>query len=196
MKQIEINSVVKKTVSFLGPRPKFLYGYNEKPYGVLVEYIKEQVESLYNLGYTRFITDGSQGFGQCVFWAIESLKRNGLPIENIVYVPHLGQERAWHKVGTFSKAEYYLMLNVADEVKVFANYEPKKNISHIVYKNNEAMINDSNLFVVLYSDDSWKQYRQGMINSAVKHAKLRGVPTSVINYVNDKPFANLKTKSI
>ena len=50
------------TVIFTGPRPKKLFGYNDKEsYQKIVDALKIQVKDAYNNGARRFISGGAQG---------------------------------------------------------------------------------------------------------------------------------------
>lgn len=64
------------TVTFTGPRPKKLFGYNDKEsYQKIVDVLKVQVKDAYDNGARRFISGGAQGLDQMAFWAVYSVKK-------------------------------------------------------------------------------------------------------------------------
>lgn len=142
-----------KKCSFTGHRPKDLYGYdNQAAYQNLFNLIKETVRNLYKEGYTEFITGAAQGIDQLVFWAVHSLKREGLPIRNIVYLPFQGLERQWKKVGLFSQEEFRLMISLSYETIIITKHMvfEKNIINSSLSKRNHKMVDDTDLLVGFY----------------------------------------------
>ena len=186
-----------KTVCFTGRRPKDLLSYdnryNKEYYRSLVNYLKETFRKLYEEeGYTRFISGGAQGFDQLVFWAVNALKRDGLPLENIVYVPFKGQERMWAKTGLFSQEDFNLMLSLADEVNVLVDHIPS-NVPVTLHERNHAMVNDSDLIIGLYPDDSWRTAKKGGTAECLKYSSKMGKKIAQIKYkIQDDVFTDLE----
>ena len=177
-KEICVSTNNTKTMCFTGPRPKGLYGYNHDVYIPIVEATKNALREHITNGYTRFITGGAQGFDQLAFWAVNALKREGLPIKNIVYVPFKGQERAWKETGLFSQQEYRLMLQLADEVHVlYQNINDKHAIIEALFGRNHRMVDDSNAIFGLYPDYSWQlSEAKGGTAECLKYAQDKAKP--------------------
>lgn len=143
---------------FTGRRPKDLHGYNHDLYIPIVDATKDALRKHIASGYTTFVTGGAQGFDQLAFWAVNALKREGYQVQNIVYVPFEGQEKAWKDTGLFSKAEYQLMLRLADEVRVLRhiNTANKQEVVDALYERNHAMVDDTDATFGLYPDYGWQ----------------------------------------
>lgn len=66
------------TVCFTGHRPKSIFPINpydesrRKDYQKIVDRIADFVCSMYNKGFTKYISGGAQGFDQLAFWAVLS----------------------------------------------------------------------------------------------------------------------------
>ena len=186
-----------KTVCFTGRRPKDLLSYDNRYkkeyYQSLVDYLKETFRKLYEEeGYTRFISGGAQGFDQLVFWAVNALKRDGLPLKNIVYVPFQGYESRWQDTGLFSKSDFNLMLSCADEVKILVDHIPS-NIPVTLHERNHAMVNDSDLVIGLYPDDSWRTAKKGGTAECLKYSSKKGKEIAQIKYkIQNDVFTDLE----
>ena len=166
-------------VCFTGRRPKDLAGYVKENYDVLffmvVDKLKELINKYheqhpeYNFNF-KFITGGAQGFDQLVFWAVNKLKEDNT-IQNIVYVPFTGQEKKWQEQGLFSQAEYNLMLKKADDVLYLE--EELSDYSAIVkalYNRNHKMVDDSNIVIALYPDDTWNENKKSGTAECMRYA--------------------------
>lgn len=176
----------RKTVCFTGRRPKDLCGYNHDAYIPLVEHLKKELRNLYCQGYNMFISGGAQGFDQLAFWAVNALKREGLPVINIVYVPFRGQEKQWANNGLFSKAEYNLMLSLADEVVYLQEtLHDRQAIVNALYDRNHKMVGNADLVVALYPNDNW-QASNGGTAECMRYASENGKEIKQIRY-----YANL-----
>lgn len=168
------------TLCFTGHRPNKLAGYDKNSYTKFVNDLAISLESyVINLGITNFISGGAQGFDQLAFWAVHKLKTNHpyWNIQNIVYIPFVGQESRWSKFGLFSQAEYNLMLNQADKVHV-CNTAVKanadfKDIRAALMQRNHDMVNNSDRVLAMYSQEEAKanQLTQGGTSECVKYAK-------------------------
>ena len=176
-----------KVACFLGLRARDLYGYDKKPYEPLMQYLKDLIAELHKDGYTEFISDGSQGFGQLVFWAVENLKRIGLPLRNIVYVPFKEHYTIWHYYGTFGQKEYGLMMKLADEVRTMC-YSSHKCATRVL---NREMVKRADLLVTL--DNVSKLRPQGMMTEATLYADTLNKQVMRLAYNKDaeESFAGL-----
>lgn len=150
------------TVCFTGHRAKSLCGYNREAYKDFVNDFSERLSKMYTGEPITFISGGAQGFDQLAFWAVDVFKRK-LPaedqqnIKNIVYAPFPNQDDIWADTGLFSKKEYKQMLDRATEVKYCLNEKPsqKRWISSALMNRNHEMVNDSDMVIAMYEDDSW-----------------------------------------
>lgn len=172
------------TVCFTGHRPKSIFKINpydesrRKDYQAIVDRIAHFVRSMADMGYTRFITGGAQGFDQLAFWAVNSAARENACIKNIVYIPFRGQERRWAKTGLFSQNEYRQMIRCADEVKVCTETIDPGDFSQItcalMYRN-KCMVNDSDYVLGQFEDDSWQDVRtKSGTADCIRYAKAKG----------------------
>lgn len=166
-------------VCFTGRRPKDLAGYVKENYDLLffmvVDKLKELINQYhiqhpeYNFNF-KFITGGAQGFDQLAFWAVNKLKEDDT-ISNIVYVPFTGQEKKWKEQGLFSQAEYNLMLKKADKVEYLE--EELSDYSAVVkalYARNHRMVDDSNVVIALYPDDTWNENQNSGTAECMRYA--------------------------
>lgn len=156
------------SICFIGGRPKDLCGYNIESYNGFINQFVKQLQKLAENIMTknpcqkiRWISDGSQGFGQIAFWAVDILKQQhpDWEMENIIYQPYPGQSDRWTE-GLFGKTQYKNMLAQADNVSVITKdnrintYEAASNA---MKKGKRKMINDSDLLISLYATDNWMQ---------------------------------------
>lgn len=168
------------TLCFTGHRPNKLAGYDKNNYAKFVNDLAISLEAyVTQLGITNFISGGAQGFDQLAFWAVNKLKQNHPEwhIQNIVYVPFVGQESRWSKYGVFSQAEYNLMLNHADKVHI-CNTSIKanadfKDIRAALMQRNKDMVNNSDRVLAMYSQDEAlnNKLTPGGTAECVKYAK-------------------------
>lgn len=142
-------------IGFTGPRPKKLYGYdNKEPYNKLVD-------SLYN--FLLKIKDeeiiatsgGAQGYDQIAFWCVHKFKSINPKVKNNVYIPFLGQELNWNPTGLFGQKEYHLMLKYADEVNVISNVDnnDKRLVVKALFERNKEIVNNSDIIIGAYNGD-------------------------------------------
>ena len=174
------------TLCFTGHRPNKLVGYDKNNYQDFVNHLAIRLEDyVKNFGITNFISGGAQGFDQLAFWAVHKLKRNHPEwhIQNIVYVPFIGQEVRWKKSGLFSQAEYQLMLRHADQVHI-CNPTVKanadfKDIRAALLQRNQDMVNDSDRVLAMYSHQE-----------ALNHQLTPGGTASCVSYAQsiNKPI--------
>ena len=182
---------MSNTLCFTGHRPNKLAGYDKNSYAKFVNDLAISLESyVINLGITNFISGGAQGFDQLAFWAVHKLKTNHpyWNIQNIVYIPFVGQESIWSKFGLFSQAEYNLMLNQADKVHV-CNTTVKanndfKDIRAALMQRNEDMVNNSDRVLAMYSQNeaNANQLTPGGTSECVKYAKSVNKPVDKCIY--------------
>ena len=78
------------------------------------------------------------------------MKKEGYPVQNIVYVPYEGQELRWNEEGMFSRQEYRVMLEKADGVVyLYKKGQPFKVVDALM-KRNHAMCNASDKIIGVY----------------------------------------------
>ncbi len=160
-----------KTVTFTGHRPRKLCqdipgssqaAYDKATYKpFFMKSLRRMINDQIRAGYRNFITGGAQGFDQLAFWAVESLKSHyqktdpSIRIQNIVFVPVLHQESRWAEKGSFSKEEYRLMLQKADQVVVVCNEPYSKEKGPIqMNERNKAMIDNASLLIACLNEQS------------------------------------------
>lgn len=178
-------------VCFSGHRPKNIF--HDKPYDErrrqdyqkIVDRLTRFVLSMVDMGYTRFVTGGAQGFDQLAFWAVHNVKKEHPYIKNIVYIPFQGQERCWAKTGLFSQHEYAQMIRLADEVKVCVKdidtQDFKQTVRALMHRN-ECMVNDTDYVLGQYGDDSWQDYKtKGGTAACLRYAKKLNKPIQVMD---------------
>lgn len=149
---------MSKTLCFTGKRPKDLYGYNDTyEYGRLLRDVEAKLYEFYTKFNVRtFISGGAQGFDQVAFWAVERMKRDyGLnDVINIVHIPFNGQESRWKQTGLFSQAEFKMMLDAADDIKIVTpNLDTSDfgKVARALNVRNESMVNDSDYVFGLFN---------------------------------------------
>ncbi len=164
------------TACFTGPRPKNLYGYNEREsYEAIINMTQAACEELYSRGVRTFISGGAQGFDQLAFWAVSRL---GSKVSNIVYVPFPAQADRWSLDGMFGRQEYDSMLRRADQVHyLFANPTSDEDASDKLFDRNHAMVDASDVVVALLAGRAvnWRQACGGTAE-CVRYAMRKGKP--------------------
>lgn len=189
---------VNHTICFTGRRPKDLCGYNREAYPNFVKDLTDFLEKeFYANGGCRFITGGAQGFDQLAFWSVNHLKEQYNHIENIVYIPFQEQSSAWKKEGVFSQKEYNQMLKNADEIYVLSEIDntDKKQVVEAMYHRNHQMIDNSNIVVALYPDDTWRTNMKSGTSETMRYAHEQGKTICQICYEikdNKLLFGNVK----
>ena len=172
-------------VCFTGRRPKDLCGYNHHSYTNFTTNLAKWLYETYG-DDTTFITGGAQGFDQIAFWAVDLIKTlypNASGIKNIVYVPLRGQDHIWKQSGAFSRDEYSLMLNTADEVVYLHEAtENKKEIVMLLQRRNEAMVDASNHVIALYPDDGWRTAQHSGTANCMNYALRKNKTLMQIKY--------------
>ena len=140
-----------KTMTFTGPRPVRLYGYNDDAkYAGLCEKIAEQITSYANEGFDTFITGGAQGADQLIAQAVESVKLSRPNIKSIIYVPMENQSAPWSTYGRFGKTEYNAILAMADEVRILSPAPKDKHQAiKLLHARNEKMLEDADELTVI-----------------------------------------------
>lgn len=189
------------TISFTGPRPAAMCGYDMDKYEDLVLWLSHELFKISkNRSEIRFITGGAQGFDQLAFRAVEKLKKNHpqMKIENDVYVPFVGQEKRWPEEGTFGQDEYGSMLDAADNVVFISDEEPQdtEETLEAITARNRRMVRESNIIMALYNGENWTD--ESVISGAascMRYAKKRGVAIIQLEYQAGKgglEITNLK----
>lgn len=170
--------IIIKAMSFTGRRPKDLFGYDKEKYRPIVDKLEEELIRFHlEEGFDTHITGGAQGFDQCVFWAVNRMKRLGYNVRNVLYIPFYKQENKWLKTGLFSQEEYRLMLSLADEVHCCnPNFdvlkEPKWKITSNLHARNHEMVADSVLVFGLYPGDGWMdENNKGGTSECLRYAR-------------------------
>ena len=166
-----------QTVTFTGPRPKKLFGYNDKEsYQKIVDALKIQVKDAYNNGARRFISGGAQGLDQMAFWAVYSVKK-----KNILIYKTFSTFRIRNKLmrgvkqDCSQKKQHELMLSLADEVKYIDNNynvdtSDKKGVVTALMLRNQVMVDDSDLLIELYPHDKDYYSEKGGTEECIKYA--------------------------
>lgn len=166
------------TVCFTGPRPVKLFGYKDKTkYYPIYTALTKIIKALYNKGVRKFISGGAQGFDQIAFWTVDTIKQIHPDIQNIVYIPYEHQMEKWLKYGMFGQEEYKQMLQKADLViNVSETLLPNINTTtrygsiKALMTRNEAMVNDSNFVIGLYSHNTDFQSDNGGTAACLRYA--------------------------
>lgn len=149
----------RETICFTGHRAKKLCGYDISSYTDFVNNLMTELEvyiTKYNI--KNFITGGAQGFDQLVFWAVHHLqhKHPEYKIQNIVFVPFIGQENKWSDTGLFSKTDYKNMLSVADKIvicnRAVTNKSNFDTIRTALMDRNKMMVDESSRVIALCSE--------------------------------------------
>lgn len=177
-----------KTIAFTGSRPSKLCGYDRAKYDDFVHWLKQYILSLYDNGFTKFISGGAQGFDQLAFWAVNLAKAVHPDIENILYLPFPRQEHLWSKEGLFSKSEYKLIKRYADNIIFCSNLDPtsasKAQVSKELYNRNHCMVNDADEIIALYPDDTWMNNNGGTAE-CMRYTRIYKKPINQLYYKID-----------
>lgn len=171
-----------KTACFTGHRPNKLFGYERDNYLQLVQALTDDINILYNKGYTRFITGGAQGADQLAFWAVNRVKKIHPDVQNIVYVPFKGQGRQWQVDTLFGQNQYALMLEMADSVVYLQ--EELTVYTHIVkalFERNHRMIDDSDLVFGIYHGADFITETKGGTAECLKYANNKNKLITIID---------------
>lgn len=149
------NYTAKKFACFTGHRPNKLHGYDRNAYRPLVSQLTGRCEEIlrkYNLD--GFISGGAQGFDQLAFWSVKHVIDQSNLIENLVYIPFVGQSDIWSPTGAFSQQDYDQMLLASTGVKIIAPEKPadKRGIVQALHARNHAMVDDSDLVIALWAE--------------------------------------------
>ncbi len=174
-----------KTLCVTGPRPNRLLGYvPSELYIPLIKGMEEHILYFYDLGYRKYICGGAQGIDQLFYLAVmDTCKEHGIiDIVKSVYVPFYGQEDRWADTGTFSKQEYYMMIESADEVRVISpdirSGSPYREMCSAYDLRNKAMLNSSSRLLAWPSEG-----RTGGTANCIRDAEQMGIP---IHYLNQR----------
>lgn len=172
------------TVCFTGPRPKNLHGYVRDPYRPIVDFTEQICSDFVQSGVRTFISGGAQGFDQLAFWAVERLRRNNSEIKNNIYIPFKSQPSVWSAQGTFSQADYRLMVKRANSANVLSP-DPANagEAARRLHTRNHTMVRDSDIVIALLADRSlnW-EHAKGGTAECVRHAHSVGKPIFAIEY--------------
>lgn len=172
------------SVAFTGHRPNKLYGYADtKPWTALRDKIAESLEALCSrYDNVVVITGGAQGIDQTAFWASIKLRKEGLPIRSIVYVPFEGQSSPWKAKGLFSQDEYARMLRAADEVRIISDTRPKdgREASMMMFARDAAMVDDAEMLIAVSDIDINNIPTRGGTAHTIRYAKKAGKPVAFI----------------
>jgi uncharacterized phage-like protein YoqJ len=175
-----------QTVCFTGPRPKKLLGVHgsQSEYNKIIDVIYHFCEKLYlTLNCKIFISGGAQGFDQLAFKAVNNLKQKYPDIKNIVYIPFTGYDKQWNEYGLFTAKEFENELKNADEIKYISksfqgvhNNGDIETAATILNARNEAMVNDSDIVIAMYKDDSWLYEEHSGTANCMRYAKSMQKP--------------------
>lgn len=181
-----------KTMCFTGHRASKLCGWDKVKYQTIHAQLEELIRQYYDMGYTKFITGGAQGFDQLVFFAVEAIK-NKHPewhIENHLYAPFRNHHNRWAKYGLFSQHDYEHMLTAATTVHYTVDPKPVNidDIKRALSQRNHDMINDSDtLCAFITPDELNNKTAYSGTKSAINYAKKQNKETFFVNYkINEK----------
>lgn len=152
-------------ICFTGPRPNQLFGYESLiPYEEQI--ITPLMKCLEQYHGAKFITGGAQGFDMCAFWAARRLHEY-----TSVYVPFEGQASRWSEYGVFGQADYFRMLELADEVQMLSGIPRGDDVGRLLHVRNQMMVNDSDFVIALLHGRSerWES-ASGGTSSCVRYA--------------------------
>lgn len=182
------------TICFSGHRPKGLgfknpyNAYRDVSYTTMnYEFMQDLMKLVVSKNITRFITGGAQGWDQLCFSLIEKMRKYapGFEIQNIVFIPFIGQENKWLENGMFGKKEYRNMLEKADAVYV-VHEEQKGNFQTIcswLDDRNKKMIDASSICMFAEkSNEPLEQLSKGGTYNCYKYALKQGVEISRFTY--------------
>ena len=107
--------------------PRNMFGYEDsEQYETLRKKIELHIDCAYTSIQIRYvITDGTQGFSQLVFDAVEKVKKKTGPLYNILILPCTEIQKNWHKEGIFGTDHFEWMLKRADRVIYESIKEPR-----------------------------------------------------------------------
>lgn len=130
-----------KTMNIISHCPAMPNGMTHAQFQGAVDDLVHKVIQWTIQGYDTFVTDGSQGFAQVAFWAVDKAKRQGFKIRNVLALPFHDQDLRWMEEGCFGKKDYALMLKRADEVTYATTTRPSNggfitNVMKKLAKNN------------------------------------------------------------
>lgn len=158
-----------KTLSVTGKRPLKLFyrehAYKPETWAPIYAAVQDAFHTLTDPSLpdpvTRILTGGAQGADQTAFWAAHFLKKERPNLENIIYVPFLGQESRWMDRGLFGQQEYRHMLEQADAVR----YRNRKSYeaAELLFLRNKDMIDDSSITLVI-------SHKNGILEGGTGHA--------------------------
>lgn len=183
-----------KTIALFGPKPKDLCGYEQDKYNLFVTQLEEILEKEID-GETTFITDGTQGFGQLAFWAVNRLKKRHNNIKNNVAIAYDNFETKWRFTGLFSQKEYRQMLNLADDISQINLGKIPKDITetkNLFAKSWSNSIMKADLIIALYPNNYWYLPNQGDTADAMRYASNKFKP--IIQIIPDTTSGKLTIK--
>lgn len=177
-----------KKITFTGPRPNKLCGYDGNKYSAFINKLKTYLSNTYCNENICFITGGAQGFDQLTFWTIDLIKKekSTIAIRNILYLPYKNQSDVWKYEGLFGQKQYKNMLKKADEI-TYLNDElsDKTEIIKALYDRNHAMVNDADILIALYPDDNWQNTKHSGTAECMRYAYENNKEIHQIKYVID-----------
>lgn len=187
------NYTAKKFACFTGHRPNKLHGYDRNAYRPLVSQLTGRCEEIlrkYNLD--GFISGGAQGFDQLAFWSVKHVIDQGNLIENLVYIPFVGQSDIWRPTGPFGQQDYDQMLLASTGVKIIAPEKPadKRGIVQALYARNHAMVDDSDLVIGLWAEPGDFRASNGGTAECLRYAIAQGKQVLVLHYDTDYMLIN------
>lgn len=175
-----------KSISFTGPRPKKLRGYDHDKY---VNFVEELAKILIHItglfGIEKYVSGGAQGFDQLAFWAVDKANRavNNTVTRNIVYKPFEGHELRWLETGLFSQSEYRMMCSRAYEVKTLSQGSSDyRTTAKLLDDRNHAMVNDTDLVIALYPSENWRTATHSGTANCMKYAAKNNKPILQLLY--------------
>lgn len=114
-------------------------GMSHSQFQAAIDQLARNFQYLASKGYDEVVSDGSQGFAQMAFWAVDKAKRAGARLKNTLLVPFPEQDLRWLEDGCFGKKDYALMTARADEIRYVTSSRPTKG-GNITYAVNQAAL--------------------------------------------------------
>lgn len=186
-----VSRYTNRTVCFFGARPNQLFGYKKEAYSELMDILERYAENLYQRGYRNFITGGSQGFEQLMFWAVNRIRSEHSDIQNVVFLPFPGIEVKWTDEGTFSKAEFNQILKAATEVIIENSKAPDDSDMRkwLMGERNRTMADASDLAVFMIPEKG-----ETYINTHLDYCASTGCIIEKITYTREGDSLKFKNQ--
>lgn len=187
-------------IALFGPKPNELCGYKKEFYNTFVKQLKELlmpiVKSHKNV---TFVTDGTQGFAQLAFWAVNTLKKQfendpDITIQNCIHTAYPNISKYWVYDGLFGSHNFKKMNKVADQTFCYAETTPtdKSGIKDCVNELYAYITDKCDICVCATNNDYWTLPNQGSVENALRIASYKKKNLIRIEY-NTNPVLTIKS---